>query len=341
MKTYKLLLLLSIIGISLSVKAEKDSTSVEPKPTHKVFANIYTGAFHNLGTKKPNAGFELSTALFGYKFQYSDDLKFTLIYDVTRTTNGITVKDTMGNNLPVYYFEGSKYTAFLKMAEIKWYFHDKFSLSAGQLLNQQYLTVQDKVWGHRYVLTTMQELFRMAMPADFGMRVEYKDKETFALSLGANNGNGPFRHQDTLSTIEYTSNLEIYLVKNLLIKTYIGLTPSTFETEKDLKTAFSGFLAYQKPKYTIGAEYSYTNNVAFKNFHYSGFSTFTYYNITDKFEIFARYDYVDKSPVISYENVYVGGFQYKPKKNLYLSINYRYWEKSEVQQIYFNLGARF
>ncbi len=341
MKPYKQLLLILILGLSFSIKAQKDSVSVITKPTHKVFANIYTAGYYNFDTKTPNAGFELSTALLGYKFQYTNDLKFTLIYDVTRTTNGFSVKDTMGNNLPIYYFEGSKYTAFLKMAEIKWQFYDKFSLSAGQLLNEQYLTSQDKIWGHRYVLTTMQELFRMAMPADFGMRVEYKNKKTFALSLGANNGDGPFRHQDIHSVIEYTSNLELYLIKDLLIKTFVSLTPSTYKTDEDLKTVFSGFLAYQKAKYTLGTEYSYTDKVTFKDIHYSGVSAFLYYNITDKFELFGRYDYIDNSPIVNYENVYIGGFQFKPEKNIYLSINYRYWVKSEIQQLYFNLGAKF
>jgi len=314
-----------------------------PKPIskHKVFANIYTGAYYSFHTKKPNAGFELSTALLGYKFQQSKNLQFTLIYDVTHTTGGIQVTDTAGNNLPVNYFSGSEYTAFLKMAEIKWFFAKNFSFSAGQLLNEQYLTVQDKIWKHRYVMTTMQELFRMANPADFGMRIEYKDKEKFALSLGANNSNGPFYHQDTLDILEYTSNLEIYLIKNLLLKAYVGLTPATYETDNNLKTAFSGFIAYQRAKYMLGIEYSYTDNVNFTTTDFLGVSAFTSYNLNPKWELFARYDYVDNSPISRYENVYIGGFQYKPQNNLFLSINYRYWSNSNIQQIYFNLGAKF
>jgi len=338
---------LIILTFSLSVFAQdsipkaKIKPEIKSKSSHKVFANIFTGAYYNFKTKKPNAGFELSTALLGYRFQKSDNLQFTIIYDVTRTTGGIHVTDSAGNNLPIKYFAGSEYTAFLKMAEIKWYFAPKFSLSAGQLLNEQYLTKQDKIWGHRYVMTTMQELFRMANPADFGMRIEYRDKDKLAWSLGANNGNGPFYKQDTLDIIEYTSNLEIYLIKDLLIKGYIALTPATFETENNLKTAFSGFIAYQKKKYKIGLEYSYTKNINFTDYHYSGTSGFISYNINPKWEVFARYDYVDQSSVAQYENVYVGGFQYQPQDQLFLSLNYRYWSKAEIQQIYFNLGAKF
>ena len=337
----KVILFFILLGTSLLNFAQDSTRADLPKANHRVFANIYTGGYYSFNTKKPNAGFELSTALLGYSFKKGDNIKFTLIYDVTRTTNGFQVYDTSGNTLPVYYFEGSKYTAFLKMAEIKWQFAKHFSLSAGQMLNEQYLTVQDKFWGHRYVLTTMQELFRMGMPADFGMRVEYKNEKQFAISLGANNGDGPFRHQDTLSVLEYTSNLEFYFIKNLLIKTYFALTPSTHDTENNLKTVFSGFLAYKQEKYKIGVEYSYTNHPSFLDINYSGVSSFVSYNLNPKWELFARYDYVDNSPIIQYGNVLVGGLQYQPEENLFLSFNYRHWLPSEVQQIYFNLGAKF
>ena len=338
MKFFKLIILISIF--SISAFAQKDSTKIE-KPTHKVFANIFTAGYYNFNTTKPNAGFDVSTALLGYSFKKADILKFTLIYDVTRTTNGIIVEDTAGNQLPVYYFEGSKYTAFLKMAELKWNFAKNFSLATGQLLNQQYLTVQDKFWAHRYVMVTMQELYRMANPADFGMRVEYKNNESFAFSLGAVNGNGPFRKQDTLSTIQYNTNFELYLIKNLLIKAYVAITPATFETDNNISTAFSGFVAYKQEKYKIGVEYSYTDNVAFTPTIFSGVSAFAMYNVTPKWEIFGRYDYVDNSGIAKLNNTYVTGFQYQPEKNLFLSVNYRYWSSSEISQIYLNVGAKF
>lgn len=340
MRFLKLTILIITISFSVTYAQDSDSTKAI-KSTHKVFANIFTAGYYNFNTTKPNAGFDVSTALIGYSFKKADILKFTLIYDVTRTTNGITVLDTAGNQLPVYYFEGSKYTAFLKMAELKWNFAENFSLATGQLLNQQYLTVQDKFWDHRYVITTMQELYRMASPADFGMRVEYKNKETFAFSLGAVNGNGPFRKQDTLSTIQYNTNFELYLIKNVLIKAFVSITPATFEIDNNLSTAFSGFVAYKQEKYKIGVEYSYTDNVAFTPTIFSGVSAFAMYNVTPKWEIFGRYDYVDNSTVAKLNNTYVAGFQYEPQKNLFLSVNYRYWSSSEVSQIYLNVGAKF
>ncbi len=313
----------------------------DTNPIHKVFGNIFTGGYYNFNTQKPNAGFELSTGLLGYRYQKQDKFKFTLIYDVTRTTSNIMVSDTLGNPLTVHYFAGSEYTAFLKMAEIKWYFAKHMSLAAGQLLNEQYLTVQDKYWGHRYVLTTMQEFFRLGSPADFGMRIEYDNKKTGAFSFGAVNGNGPFARQDTLSVIEYTSNLELYLIKYLLIKAFIGLTPATYVADKKLESTFSGFVAYERPKYKIGFEYADVQNIHFTDVIYRGFSGFLLYNITDKYELFTRFDYLDNAPSTNHESIFIGGFQYQPIKNLFLSLNYRHWHKSAIRQLYFNVGVKF
>jgi len=339
MKHFSLLSLITLLIIS-NLSAQ-DHLKNDTNSSHKVFANIFTGGYYNFNTKKPNAGFELSTALLGYQYQKQDKVKFTLIYDVTHTTSNIMVSDTLGNPLPVFYVAGSEYTAFLKMAEIKWYFAKHMSLAAGQLLNEQYLTVQDKYWGHRYVLTTMQELFRLGSPADFGMRVEYKNKKIFAFSLGAVNGDGPFARQDTLSVIKYTSNLELFLIKNLLIKAYIGLTPTTYDTDKDLKSTFSGFVAYEQPKYKIGIEYSDVQNVNFTDTKYTGISGFLLYNITDKWELFTRFDHIDNAPTCKHESIFIGGFQYQPEKNLFLSLNYRHWNKSAIRQLYFNVGVKF
>ncbi len=338
----KVILFFLLLSISLPNFAQDKTTKPQAsKNQHHIFANIFTGGYYSFNTQKPNAGFEVSTALLGYQYKKSDKLKFTLIYDVTHTTSNIHVLDTAGNNLPVNFIKGSEYTAFLKMAELKWTFAKNLSFSAGQLLNEQYLTVQDKFWGHRYVLTTMQELYRMANPADFGMRIEYKNKEKFAISLGADNGNGPFYHQDSLAVIEYTSNLEIYLIDHLLLKAYTALTPATFETEQNLKTSFSGFIAYQQKRYKIGLEYSYTNHPSFLPTEFSGVSAFASFDVNSKINLFTRYDYVDKSPIVTYGNMALLGIQYQPEKNFFLSLNYRFWLPNQVQQLYFNIGAKF
>ncbi len=351
MKVAKLLLFLGICSMSSFIFAQSTYQEVKKSPVkeektikkHHLFGQIFTGVYHSFGTKKPNTGFGLSSALLGYKYTYKNKLKCTLIYDVTRTTNGFEVRDLNNNILPITYFEGSKYTSFLKMAEAKWAFAPHFYLSSGLLVKQQYLSVQSKVWKHRYVMVTMQEQQRFGNPADFGMRLGYQNAQKFNASLTIVNGNGPFRHQDEESTLEYTANIEYYPISNLLLKVY-GSTMEIRQKEASKnKTVVSGFVAYQKKKYTFGAEYMYMNHPTFDASDYSGFSTFFWYNIMPKIELFARYDYIDQSAMVKHSHMYVLGVQYEPVERFFISLNGRRHFQKDNKYLYvnFNVGAKF
>ena len=87
MKYLKFLLIIVLLNSHI-LSIAQDSLEVK-KTTHTVFANIFTAGYYNFNTTKPNAGFNISTALLGYQFKKSDALKFTLIYDVTHTTSDI------------------------------------------------------------------------------------------------------------------------------------------------------------------------------------------------------------------------------------------------------------
>ncbi|MBN2669432.1 MAG: hypothetical protein JXR60_09395 [Bacteroidales bacterium] len=335
-----LFFIIGLISVQLFAQEQQQNTA-EEQAKHKVFANIYTGGYYNFGTTKPNAGFELSTGLLGYQYTKSDRVKLTLIYDVTRTTNAIQVTDSNGAAMTVRYFEGSKYTAFLKMGEIKWYFKPTWSIAAGQLLSEQYLTIQDKFWNHRYVMVTMQELFKIAYPADFGMRLAYDKKDKVYASFTAWNGDGPFKHQDELSVIDYILNFEYYGLNHFIFKGLVSLTPSNSDTPEKLKSSYSFFTAYKTDKQRFGIEYVKVLNPLFDEGEYEGVSAFGSQMLSKKLELFLRYDYVDHSPIAQYANVGVVGLQYQADDNVWISVNYRNWWTSEIQQLYFNFGAKF
>ncbi len=338
----KLRLFLGLMGIAILNFAQTDTTLVsKPIEKHKVFAHIFTAAYYNFESKKPNAGFELATGLLGYQYQKNDQLKLTIMYDVTRTTNAILVNDSNGTIQTVNYFEGSKYTAFLKMAEINWAFHPQWSLAVGQLLNEQYLTLQDKFWNHRYVMVTMQEYYRMGNPADFGFRVKYQNKKLGQISLGAVNGDGPFKHQDNYSLVEYTANAEWTSVPNLTIKAFTAYTPTLGQYTADYKLASTLFAAYRTTKLTLGIEYAWIENANYFNVNYSGLSGFGAYLVHPKWEVFARYDYINQALNTQSENMALAGVQYQPESNLVMALNFRTFWPSQIHQLYFSFGAKF
>lgn len=333
---------LFISFLSLNLKSQNNKDSLKIIENTKVFGSIYTDFYYGLNNNSvPKSAFELSTALIGFKTDFSKKVTSTLIFDVTRTTNAFEVYDTSGNLLSVKYFEGSKYTAFLKMAEIKWKINKTIDFSIGQLLNSQYLTLQDKFWKHRYVMVTFQEAYRFGMPADFGARFHFSlfnNKLNYYTAVF--NGEGPFRYQDNNGKFLFAQNIEYYPSKNIILKFYFGNEQPQISGDK-FKNIYSAFVGYKSKKYRIGAEYNYVENYNFLNIDYSGYSIYGMYDIKDNIELFSRYDYIKTATNINKSSMYIIGLQYNPVKNLNIGINYRQTIPNNIPRIYTSFGIRF
>ena len=332
-KSLLFILFVAFVGLNFTALAQDQG---------KVFARIYTGFYHNFDeTLEQQSGFDFATGIIGYKRKLADNVKATILYDVTRTTH-FDGLDTLGGS-----FEGSKYTAFLKMAQIDWTFHPRFTLSVGQLLNQQYLTVQDKWWGFRYVYVTFQEKYRYGMPADFGARFTYhSESNKLRWSLSAVNGEGPFRYQDENSKFLLSTNVEYYPIENLLVKGYFDWEKPSEETATNQdKSVISLFTGYKTEKLMLGFEYNHAKNYGFiKDYEFNGFSCYGSYAVWEKIKVLARLDYGN---LASEENDYysIVGFQYEPVKNYLASVNFRLYrfepDEFHDQQININFAAMF
>lgn len=330
-----------ILILFTNYSAISSNDSLKTSKESKVFGSIHTN--FNYGTvnkKTPKGAFELSTALIGLKTTFNKKVSSTLILDVTRTTNGFETIDGNGNLLTTSYFEGSKYTAFLKMAEIKWNINKSISLSVGQLLNSQYLTLQDKFWKHRYVLVTFQEAYRFGMPADFGARFKFSFFDNkLSYDIGAFNGEGPFKYQDVNGKMLISNNIVYTPNNNIILKFYYGTEfPPPSENHKNI---YSSFLGFKHNEYRIGLEYNFVENYNFGNINYSGLSAYGMYDISKKIEMFFRYDFIEQATNLRYAQSYLMGFQYKPVEHYYISINYRYTVPNYLSKLYVNFGIRF
>lgn len=340
-----------ILGVGLLYSSSVDaqdslakSQTVEVK--QKVWATIIASYYTTVkGEYKPKSAFEMPTALFGYSATFSDKLKATLIYDVTRTTNAIKVTDENGNPMNVSYNEGSKYTAFLKMAEIKYSPTSFIDLRIGQLLNTQYLTTQDKFWGYRYIYFTYQEVHRYGNPADFGAQVDIKYGDKFLNQVSVTNGDGPFKSQDENGKFLYSNNIEVYPVKGLILKLYTDYSPKsdTAVLAKD-KYAFSAFAGYKTDKFRFAVEYNKVINYGYReNTDYYGFSTFGSFTINPKISVLLRYDYINRSATLNLKKAHliIAGLQYQPIKNLLCSVNVRNLNPNDRLMVYGSFGITF
>jgi len=338
-------------GLIFSQSAQDVTKDKESYP----FGQIYTGfryAFKD--TYKPQAAFEFNQGIIGYFHQLSPQVSGKIMFDVTRTTSITSITDSSGQNLKVTYFEGSKYTAYLKMAEIKWDITDYLAMRVGQLLNTQYLTFIDPFWGYRYIDVTLQERYpvtgqpvypRLGQPADFGIQLDAKVKDRFLNQFSVVNGEGPFRSQDINGKFIFSNNIQFVPVKNLTLKLYGDYGPAidTGEVYGD-KWVVSFFAGYKTAKFRIGGEYDFVNNFSWKEGHdYSGFSVFGGWNFIGKFDVLARWDYLEKRIAGNRDvyNYYIVGFQYEPVKMFTTSVNFRYLSHEEIPFIYASFGLKF
>jgi len=325
----------------------QNTSQVIGKPANSyVFGQIYSDFHYGLnGNKTPRTAFNFNQGIIGYANQVSEKLKGLIMFDVTRTTNITDITDTAGNLMGFNYFEGSKYTAYLKMAEIKWDINEFFSFRVGQLLNTQYLIFQDKFWGYRYVDVTYQEKYRLGMPADFGAQVDFKWKDKLLNQLSVVNGEGPFRHQDMSGKFIFSNNIQYYPTENITLKLYVDYGPAT-DTGASFgdKSVISGFAGYKVLKFRIGGEYTYVFNDGFReNTDYYGFSIYTAYVLNDRFQLFGRYDHLDlKTPLQSkFQNYYILGCQYEPVQQFTTSLNFRYYDPEDMPVMYASFGLKF
>lgn len=341
----RLIALLTLVVLSQDLYCQT-SQDVNKDKERYAFGQIYTGFRYGFkDTYKPQAAFEFNQGIIGYFHQIAPNVSGKIMFDVTRTTNITSIKDSSGQSMTITYFEGSKYTAYLKMAEIKWDINSVLALRVGQLLNTQYLTFQDPFWGYRYIDVTFQERYRLGQPADFGAQLDVKVKDKFLNQFSVVNGEGPFRYQDLNGQFIFSNNIQYTPVKNLTLKLYADYGPAvdTGSVYAD-KWVISGFAGYKTQKFRFGGEYDFVNNYGWMNGKdYSGFSVFGGWNFTGKFDILVRWDHlkINAAGVEDILNYYIAGIQYEAARMFTTSVNFRYQSLEDLPSIYASFGLKF
>ena len=336
----------SVFSLLLPLISFSQSSQTVEKPLDRyVFAQIFADFRYGFnGSYKPQAAFDFNQGIIGYYHELSPRVSGKIMFDVTRTTHLYEISDTTGNILNIDYFEGSKYTAYLKMAEIKWDIHEMVTLRFGQLLSTQYLTSIDPFWGYRYIDVTLQEKYRLGNPADFGIQLDLQTGKKLLHQFSVVNGEGPFRYQDMNSAFIYSYNLQFTPVEGLLLKAYgdYGPSPDTSAT-KDDKFVVSGFAGFRKGRGRIGIEVDYVNNYAWnRDQDVTAFSVFGGWNFYKKLDILARYDYlVTRMPgETTRAGYWIAGLQYEPVEYFTASLNFRYYSKDSLPFVYLSVGLK-
>lgn len=249
---------------------------------------------------------------------------------------------------------------FIKDAWIKWKYFKGHELIFGVIPTTAY-DVPENFWGNRYIEKTVLDLRSLTPNRDFGVSLRGKidsiGKFKYSLTFGEGAKNAPgvdwykqyyagFQYSPILEfndKNEVTRELSINLYadfkdKPSIVNTYYisdgSKGENNFNGDSKLLSLTAGYKI--KDKYSCGLEFYYSSSsssfqdTASKSFLALvgfGFSVYGTYQINEKINAFARYDYFEpnnhagKAAKGDTRNYIIAGASYSPVKNFSISPN--------------------
>jgi hypothetical protein len=270
-------------------------------PHGNPMALIFSDFNYSFNKSGNASAFEITRAYLGYEYFLSKKFYTRITLDVADPGTG-----------------GLQMTDFLKFAYLQ-YKSEKLSARFGMVPTTMY-SLQESVWGYRYIAKTFQDAYKLGPSADLGASVEYSPVSFVSVDFAMFNGEG-FKRIQTDSTFKTALGVTIKPVKGLSLRAYYDIMDDNIA---QTTTAF--FAGYAVKKFRAGFEYSFQNNNEMKNEHdLSGFSFFSSLGVSEKITLFARYDYLKSGiPASSTDpwnknrdgQVIFAGFDYTPVKGV-------------------------
>jgi hypothetical protein len=337
-KLYMIFLLLCTVSAGFSQTNSQVQDTTKKPNAGKAFGMIYGGFYDKMARhNKPKSGFEVKTGILGYKNQLAGNVDATIMFDVSKTTREIKSDNDSVN---ITYTEGNNYTAYLKEADIHWKIKPYAEFTIGMLLSSQYLLLQDKFWGHRYIEYTFQEVNKYGSPADFGARLKLNPTKKISVTFNVLNGEGPARWQDDKSKFLFTGDIEFRNTENQVFRIYADYKqPSS--SALNVQSVINAFAGIGYKKFRFGADYSLIHNVNYSSSDVWGCSGYVIYKMMEKVELLCRYDSYEDIVFYDHYQFMLAGLQYEPAKNYFLSLNFRELLPDKTSTIYLNFGAKF
>lgn len=321
---------------------EKKEFTPSSKVSGKIFAN-----FHSTmeGDSITEHAFELVRAYFGYKSQFHENWSAQVKLDI-------------GN------FEQSEYSIYMRYAYFKnaylKYNKGKLSTYFGLIDLYQHKT-QEKFWGYRYIYKSFQDKHKFSKSADIGVSAHYKFFDKLSADLTISNGEG-YKATQNDKIFKYALGVTINPVDDLTVRIY-----GDYLKGDDNVFSASGFAGYKfSKKFRLGVEGNAKLNAKGDDKNQTGLSTYTTYGLTDKLEVFARFDALrsnlvdvttveeDGTEVVEEEpwnlkkdgSAILAGLQYKPMKKVKLSLNGQSWigyaeNSKDKYWMYLNVEVKF
>ena len=309
MKHITALILILFSGLLLQAQEEEK----EPPPG-KVSARIYTHFNYSLDHDNPSTAFEVRRAYFGYKRSLDDHFSAEVKLDI-----GSIDDQSEFSLIRRYTYFKNAYLSYQKWNVKTWF----------GLMDMLQFKVQEKFWGYRYLYKSYMDEYRFGSSADLGAGIQYSPSEKITADLVFSNGEG-YKNLQFDKIYRVGAGITVNPVDRLTLRAYY-----TIHTSESHQMIFSGFAGYRMENLRIGAEYNHQLNYKFNEGHNRyGYSVYSTYTFTDKWEVFARYDQLYSNTLPEEEvpwnladdgSAIIAGIQYTPIRYVHLSLNYQDW----------------
>jgi hypothetical protein len=316
----KTILLLATIFTFTYVSAQEGSPSV------KIFSNFNYDMSSEDDTDAFKA-FEIKRSYLGYSYKIDDKFSTKITFDV-------------GNNS-----SGSSYTAFLKIAELKWSASDNLTLNFGMVGSKNF-KYMEKNWGRRYIQKSALDKYKWANAADAGLTADYKFNDQITIDAQILNGEGYKNTQSSNGLFRGSIGLTYKIMDNFSIRVSQDVSPrSSYDEMSENQTITTAALAYSTDNMILGAESNMMDNVAnVKDNEEELMSIYGAYKISNNYTLFARYDDASETSRAGTYTVY--GIERKMAKGITVALNIQSWENdadgSEAEEtLFLNLEYKF
>jgi len=322
-KMKKTIILLATFLTSTSLIAQ------EGKPSVKVFSNFNYDISAEEG-EQAFKEFEIKRAYLGYSHNLNDKFSTKITFDVGSNSGG------------------SSYTAFLKVAALKWKYNEKMTFNIGMIGTKNF-KFQEKVWGKRYIEKSAQDKYKWASSADAGISLDYKIGKLL-LDAQILNGEGYKKLQSDNGLFKGGLGMTYAIMDNITIRVHQDFSPRTeYGENDDIQTITTASIKYSSGDLIFGAEQGIMQNAANVSEKEKDIvSIYASYALSG-FTMFARYDDLSSDGDWNIDNegtFTIVGVEKQMTKGVTLSLNMQTWEgaaeESEKEEtLFLNLEYKF
>lgn len=332
----RLFLLLILPFLTLDLMAGLgDTTEIFPKG--KVYAKIFSNFHAGLNESSNSSGFEISRAYFGYKAELGQGF-------------GANVKLDIGSPEDLSQYSLIRRYAYFKNAYVN-YSNSKLKAYFG-IIDLLHFKDQEEYWAHRYIEKVFADNYRFGNSADLGTQVIYKWNDWLSSDITFMNGEGYTRLQAD-NTYKTGAGITFNPAKILRLRIYGDVSVKNDVTQSAL-VFFAGTKI--RDEAMLGVEYNLELNSDYhKDKQRYGYSMFASWFVTEKWQVFGRYDKLMSNKMEGEDNPWnlskdgsavIGGIEFSPHKSIKIALNYQDWfpwadKEPNDQYIYLNMEVVF